>query len=72
MSLIHTGTFIFVPDKFHSFTRPSSPDIINSGVMVRSLVIGVWMNTAGGGGVLHVFGENEEGDQSSLTEGRLR
>lgn len=38
--------------------------------MVRSLVIGVWMNT--GGGVLHVFGENEEGDQSSLTEERLR
>lgn len=71
MSLIHTGTFIFVLDKFHSFTRPSSPDIINSGVMVRSLVIGVWMNT-GGGGVLHVFGENEEGDQSSLTEERLR
>ena len=40
--------------------------------MVRSLVIGVWMNTGGGGGVLHVFGENEEGDQSSLTEERLR
>lgn len=70
MSLIHTGTFIFVPDKFHSFTRPSSPDIINSGVMVQSLVIGVWMNT--GGGVSHVFGGNGEGDQSSLTEERLR
>ena len=39
--------------------------------MVRSLVIGVWMNT-GGGGVSHVFGGNGEGDQSSLTEERLR
>ena len=39
--------------------------------MVQSLVIGVWMNT-GGGGVSHVFGGNGEGDQSSLTEERLR
>ena len=29
------------------------------------------MNT-GGGGVSHVFGGNGEGDQSSLTEERLR
>ena len=39
--------------------------------MVRSLVIGGWMNTGGGGGI-RCFRGKWRGDQSSLTEERLR